>query len=61
MCRDSKFCCLVVILKKTLEAYEMLYGESLLEYKYSAQNKICALRNHKYDNGVNIQGCNGEI
>jgi len=50
-----------VILKKPLEEYEMLYGESSLEYKYSVQNKICALRNHKYDNGVNIQGCNGEI
>ena len=51
----------MVILKKPLEEYEMLYGESSLEYKYSVWNKICALRNHKYDNGVNIQGCNGEI
>jgi len=57
----SKFCCLVVILKKPLEAYEILYGDRSLEYKYSVQNNICALKNHKYDNGVNIQGCIGDI
>lgn len=51
----------MVILKKPLEAYEILYGDSSLEYKYSAQKNICALKNHKYDNGVNIQGCIGEI
>lgn len=57
----SKFCCLVVILKKPLEAYEILYGDRSSEYKYSVRNNICALKNHKYDNGVSIQGCIGEI
>lgn len=37
------------------------YMETSLEYKYSAQKNICALKNHKYDNSVNIQGCIGEI
>jgi len=57
----SKFCCLVVILKKPLEAYEILYGDRSLEYEHAVWNNICALKHHKYDNGVNIQGCNGEI
>jgi hypothetical protein len=57
----SKLYCLVVILKKSLEAYEILYGDRSLEYKYFVWNNICALKNHKYGNGVNIQACIGEI
>jgi hypothetical protein len=49
-----------VILKKPLEAYEILYGDRSLEYKYTVQNNIYTLKNHIYDNGVNIQCCTGE-